>query len=71
MNRYGRKRRVATPRVKGTKREAATMIRELLRASLHNEFCHDTDAAAKKCERCKLHTRARRLADKLDADIEA
>lgn len=66
---FNRKRRAVTPRVKGTKREAATMIRELLRASLHNEFCHDTDVQAKKCERCKLHTRAKRLADKLEADI--
>jgi uncharacterized paraquat-inducible protein A len=57
--------------MKGTKREAATMIRELLRASLHNEFCHDTDAQAKKCERCKLHVRAKRLTDKLDAEIES
>jgi hypothetical protein len=66
MNNF-RRRRVAAPRPKGTKREAVLMIRLLLRAQLHNEFCHDTDAQAKKCERCKLRIRAERLAEKLDA----
>ena len=60
------KRKKPEPRMTGTKAEAAAVIRELLRASLHNEFCHDTDAQARKCERCKLHVRARRCAEKLE-----
>lgn len=61
---YRTKRKV-TPRVRGTKKEAAAMILALVKASLHNEFSHDYDTHAKKCERCKLHKRAERLAAKL------
>lgn len=62
---YRAKRKI-TPRVRGTKKEAAAMLRELVKASLHNEFSHDYDAHAKKCERCKLNKRAERLAAKLE-----
>lgn len=60
-----RKKRVVVPRMKGTKQEAAAMIETLLKASLHNEFSHDFDSQAKKCERCKLHKQARTLVAKL------
>lgn len=62
-----RQRRKPTPRLKGTKAEAAAMIRLLLRAGRHNEFDHDTDAQARKCEHCKLNARAAKLAEKLES----
>jgi hypothetical protein len=64
-----RTKRAVTPRVRGTKKEAADMIRKLIKASLHNEFSHDYIGPSKKCERCKLHARAAKLAAKLEEDI--
>ena len=61
-----RKKKAVTPRIRGTKKEGAEMIRALLKASLHNEYSHDFESHAKKCERCKLHKRAEKLAAKLE-----
>lgn len=63
-------RKVVNPRIKGTKREAADMIRKLSTATLHNEFSHDFETQAKKCEKCKLLKRAAKLADKLEEVAE-